>query len=296
MTLALSMTAYGRATGTVNGKKVTVEIKSVNSRYFDPTVKVSRLFSYLEEKVKNHIQKFISRGKVDVYVGIDVVDTAGCEVMIDKEYARSYINALYSLRDEFDLKDDITVTRIASNKEIFVVVKPEEDIEHIWNEVLPFIDEAISSFTQMRREEGDRLTADIHQKKEHIRELALIVKEKSAVCTLAYRDKLESRIRNILDNYNAEIDETRLLTECAIYADKIAIDEELVRLESHFKAFDDIIASKDPVGRKLDFLIQEINRESNTIGSKCSDADVAHIVVDIKSEIEKIREQVQNLE
>ena len=294
--MALSMTAYGRATGTVNGKNVTVEIKSVNSRYFDPTVKVSRLFSYLEEKVKNHITKHISRGKVDVYVGIDVVDTAGCEVMIDKEYARSYINALYTLRDEFDLKDDITVTRIASNKDIFVVVKPEEDIEHVWNEILPFINEAISSFTKMRADEGARLTEDILGKKEKIKGLVSVIKSQSEACTLSYRDKLETRIRNILDNYNVEIDESRLLTECAIYADKVAIDEEIVRLESHFKAFDEILSSNEPVGRKLDFLIQEINREANTMGSKCSDASIAHVVVDIKSEIEKIREQVQNLE
>lgn len=290
------MTAYGRAVGSTNGKNITVEIKSVNSRYFDPSVKVSRLFSYLEERVKSYIQKYISRGKVDVWVGIEVVDTEGCEVLIDEQYAASYIKALYSLRDKFDLKDDITVSRVASNKDIFVVVKPEEDIERIWSEVVPFVDEAIAAFMKMRAEEGARLTEDILQKKENIKSLAAIIKEKSNECTRAYRDKLESRIRALLENYNADIDETRLLTECAIYADKVAIDEELVRLDSHFVAFDSIISSNEPVGRKLDFLIQEINRESNTIGSKCSDASIAHIVVEIKSEIEKIREQVQNLE
>jgi len=294
--MARSMTAYGRAVGSTETKNITVEIKSVNSRYFDPQIKISRSFSYLEEKVKNFIQSYISRGKVDVWVGVEVTENQSTEIRIDKAYAETYINALRALRDEFDLHDDISVMRVAQNKDIFIVTASEEDEEAAWNEILPFLQQAIDVFMKAREAEGEKLIADILKKKEHIAELSEKVASHSAEATSGYRDKLEARIRAFLEDHTISIDESRILTECAIYADKIAVDEELVRLSSHFTAFDDILKSSEPIGKRLDFLIQEMNRETNTIGSKCSDSKIAHIVVEMKSELEKIREQIQNIE
>ncbi|MBP3334373.1 MAG: YicC family protein [Clostridia bacterium] len=291
-----SMTAYGRAVGSTQTKNITVEIKSVNSRYFDPQIKISRSFSYLEEKVKNYIQNYISRGKVDVWVGVEVTENLGGDIKLDKAYAETYIKALRELRDEFDLQDDISVMRVAQNKDIFVFTTSEEDADAAWNEILPFLEQAMSVFMRARESEGEKLIADLLKKKAHIAELAEEVGKQSANATAGYRDKLEARIRSFLEDHTISIDESRILTECAIFADKIAVDEELVRLSSHFAAFDDILKSDEPVGKRLDFLIQEMNRETNTIGSKCSDSKIAHIVVEMKNELEKIREQVQNIE
>lgn len=290
------MTAYGRSTGTCEGKNITVEIKSVNSRYFDPSIKITRNYSYLEEKIKSYIQTRISRGKVDFWLGVDIVENIGCDIALDSAYVESYIHALEALRDQFGLKDDISVMRVAANRDIFIVTKPEEDLEKIWAEVLPFVDEALSAFCDMREREGANLCRDLNEKKENIKRIVAKISERSAECVQQHREKLETRIKQLLEGYQINIDEQRILTESAIFADKIAIDEELVRLASHFDAFDEILKSKEPVGRKLDFLVQEMNRETNTIGSKCNDAEIAHCVVDIKCEIEKIREQVQNLE
>ncbi len=294
--IAKSMTAYGRSTGNVNGKNITVEIKSVNSRYFDPSIKITRSYSFLEEKIKNYIQSSISRGKVDFWLGIEVVENVGCNITLDKAYAASYLKALEELRDEFSLRDDISVMRVAANRDIFVFTQPEEDMEKTWEEVLPFVNEALDRFSEMRMKEGANLVADLREKKSNIEKIVAQIASKSAVCVVTHREKLENRIKQILEGYQVTIDEQRILTESAIFADKIAIDEELVRLASHFTAFDEILSSDEPIGRKLDFLVQEMNRETNTIGSKCNDAEIAHWVVDIKCEIEKIREQVQNLE
>lgn len=294
--IAKSMTAYGRSTGHINGKNVTVEIKSVNSRYFDPSIKISRSYSFLEEKIKSYMQSRISRGKVDFWLGVEVVENVGCSIALDPAYTASYIKALEQLRDEFSLKDDISVMRVAANRDIFIFTQPEEDIEKTWDELVPFIDEAITSFTDMRLREGENLVEDLRIKKANIEKLVKCIAEKSAVCIVTHREKLENRIKQILEGFQVTVDEQRILTESAIFADKIAIDEELVRLSSHFTAFDEILNSNEPIGRKLDFLVQEMNRETNTIGSKCNDAEIAHWVVDIKCEIEKIREQVQNLE
>lgn len=294
--MAKSMTAYGRSTGMSGGKSVTVEIKSVNSRFFDPTIKITRNYSFLEEKVKSYLQSKISRGKVDVWIGIEVLDTAGCLISLDRGYAESYIGALEELRDTFSLKDDITVMRVAANRDLFVISQPEEDIELIWQEVLPFLDEALDAFSKSRAQEGENLANDLLKKKKNIESIVSEIAKRSEECVASYREKLEARIRKILEHYEVSVDENRLLTETAIFADKIAIDEELVRLKSHFEAFDRIFTSDEPVGRKLDFLVQEMNRETNTIGSKCSDSEIAHRVVDIKCELEKIREQIQNLE
>lgn len=294
--MAKSMTAYGRAQGVLGGKKITVELKSVNSRYFDPQLRISRAYSALEEKLKARVQSEISRGKIDISLFVEVLENTECEIRLDHAYTAGYLKALTDLRDTFGLLDDISVMKVAQNKDIFTFVTPEVSVDQLWEEVLPFVDQALASFHSMRVAEGERLKADLMQKKANILALANQVSNLSRDCIEKYHDKFESRIRKLIGESGIEIDEQRILTECAIYADKVSIDEELVRLNSHFLSFDEIFESEEPIGRKLDFLVQEMNRETNTIGSKCSDASIAKMVVEIKSEIEKIREQIQNLE
>jgi len=295
--MANSMTAYGRATGIVNGKEILAEIKSVNSRYLDCTVKITRLYSYLEERAKAYLStKGISRGKIDLYIGVNVLENEGTEIYLDSAYTKSYIEALKRIRDEFGLPDDITVMKVAENREIFSEKHPEEDAEKAWQDILPVFDQAINEFIAGREAEGGRLQADLLSKKRDLEVIASKVEARAAVYTESYRAKLEARLNAVLAEYNVTADSARILTECAIFADKTAIDEELVRLRSHFKAYDDIFSSSDQVGRKLDFLLQEMNRETNTIGSKCSDAETTALVVEMKCLLEKIREQIQNLE
>lgn len=292
-----SMTAFGRARETVNAKDIVAEIKSVNNRYYDCTVKITRLYSFLEDKIKQYLQsKGISRGKVEVYVGIDLLEQQGVEIQLDTAYAKSYIDALYKLRDTFDLKDDITVSRIASNKEIFVTKKPEDDMEKDWADIKVVLDKALESFLERRESEGENLYRNIAEKIDNIKEYLKVIEKNSETDIKGYASKLEERILKFLGDNSIHIDEQRILTEVAVFADKVAIDEELVRLSSHFDAFEEIVKSNEPAGRKLDFLLQEMNRETNTIGSKASNADTAHIVVNIKNELEKIREQIQNIE
>lgn len=292
-----SMTAFGRAKCEGQEKDITVEIKSVNSRFFDCSVKLPRAYSAFEERIKSYVQhNAVARAKVDVYITVDRhTSEVGC-VGIDEEYAKSYIEALCALRDKFSLRDDISVMTVAANRDLFTYEKPEEDIEAEWELFRSALDAAISGYSEMRAKEGAKAESDIKGKIEKVRELACEVEKISAEDTVGYRDKLEARLRQILDDNKIAVDENRLLTECAVFADKIAIDEELVRLRSHFGAFYDIIALPEPSGRKLDFLMQELNRETNTIGSKCNNARIARIVVDMKGELEKIREQVQNIE
>ncbi len=292
-----SMTAFGRARQTVNGKDITTEIKSVNNRYFDCSVKITKLYSFLEDKIKQYLQsKGISRGKVEVYVGVDLLEQDGIEINLDTAYASSYINALYKLRDTFDLKDDITVSRVASNRDIFTVKKPEDDIEKDWADIKAVLDAAIEQFIERRNTEGEKLCENIKEKIANIKEYLKVIEANSESDIKGYAKKLEDRILKFLNDNTVQIDEQRILTEVAIFADKVAIDEELVRLGAHFDAFDDIVASNEPSGRKLDFLLQEMNRETNTIGSKASNTETAHLVVNIKNELEKIREQIQNIE
>lgn len=295
--MAKSMTAYGRATGSGGGKDFQVELKSVNSRYFDCTVKVPRNYGFLEEKVKSRLQQAgITRGKIEVYIGIDVVETTGLELKLDAAYATSYIAALRRLRDEFGLADDISVMAVAQNRDIFNVRKLDEDAERAWLDLIPVFDEALAAFEAARSTEGENLRRDMEEKMRRIAEAVSRIGEKSAQNIALYRTRLEERLRRTLDDMGVKADDARILTECAIFADKIAIDEELVRLQSHFSAFSDTMKSDGPVGRRLDFLMQEINREINTIGSKSCDAEIAQLVVDCKCELEKIREQIQNIE
>lgn len=293
-----SMTAFGRARKSIGGKDITVEIRSVNNRFFDCSVKLPRSFSFLEEKIKPYLQsKSVSRGKVDVYIGIDVIDSPVPDITIDKGYATAYINALEELSQCYPiLTDDISVMRVAQNHDIFVIRKSDENIEKEWADVREVLDEALERFIAARHSEGSNIERDIKNKVNNIIALTEKIESISSSDITGYREKLEARLRDMLSDNKLVFEESRILTECAIFADKIAIDEELVRLRSHFTAFDDILNSNEPAGRKLDFLLQEMNRETNTIGSKCQNASIARIVVDVKCELEKIREQIQNIE
>ena len=292
-----SMTAFGRAKHEGVDKDVTVEIRSVNSRFFDCSVKMPRVWAFLEERIKSYIQKnAVSRAKVDVYVTVDRHEGARGAVGIDGPYAESYIAALRRLAADYGLRDDISVMTVARNQDIFTVDKEDEDPETVWADLRAVLDDAIADYVAMRTEEGRKAEEDIKAKLEQVRAYADEVETISHEDTVGYRDKLEARLRQILSDNSVAVDENRLLTECALWADKIAIDEELVRLRSHFGAFYDIAASREPSGRKLDFLMQELNRETNTIGSKANNARIARIVVNMKGELEKMREQIQNIE
>ena len=294
-----SMTAFGRARAcSADGSRdITAELKSVNGRYLDVTVKLPRNYSFLEERVKYYLsERGISRGKMEVYIGVGVVEQEGVEYALDTAAAKSYIDALYNLRDTFGLKDDISVMRVAQMRELFTVKKPEDDMEKDWADVKAVLAQAVDAFLVQRAKEGENLCNDIKNKVENIKSLTAKIKIMSEADISGYSAKLEQRIRQFLADFDAEVAEQRILTEAAIYADRAAIDEELVRLASHFTAMDEILASDEAVGRKLDFLLQEMNRETNTIGSKAGNAEIAHMVVDIKTELEKIREQIQNLE
>lgn len=294
-----SMTAFGRSrrTSSDGALDITAEIKSVNSRYLDCSVKLSRAYSCLEDKVKSYLTSSgVSRGKVEVYIGVDVLEKRGDTVVLDKAAAESYINALKELRDEFSLPDDITTMKVAENRDIFTTKRADEDLDSDWEEIKSVLAEAVDGFIAMRAAEGERLCTDVMKKAETIKASAAKVKELSENDIKSYPAKLEQRIKQLLSDFDVETTEQRILTEAAIFADKAAIDEELVRLDSHFKALDEIVHSDETAGRKLDFLVQEINREINTIGSKAGNSEIAHLVVEMKTELEKIREQIQNIE
>ena len=294
-----SMTAFGRSrrTSSDGALDITAEIKSVNSRYLDCSVKLSRAYSCLEDKVKSYLTSSgISRGKVEVYIGVDVLEKRGDTVVLDKAAAESYINALKELRDEFSLPDDITTMKVAENRDIFTTKRADEDIDSDWEEIKTVLSEAVDGFIAMRAAEGERLCTDVMKKAETIKASAAKIKELSENDIKSYPAKLEQRIKQLLSDFDVETTEQRILTEAAIFADKATIDEELVRLDSHFKALDEIVHSDETAGRKLDFLVQEINREINTIGSKAGNSEIAHLVVEMKTELEKIREQIQNIE
>ncbi len=292
-----SMTAFGRARASVSGKDITVEIKSVNNRFFDCTVKLPRSFSYLEERIKPYLQAHsVSRGKVDVYISIDVTSAPDTTLSIDEVYAEQYISLLRTLEEKFALIDDISVMKVAQNKDIFIQTKPEDDIEQDWSDLTAVLDGAIANFLSAREREGGNIERDLCEKINSISLYVDKIDKLSQNDVASYRKKLEEKLRDMLSDNRIVFDENRILTECAIFADKIAIDEELVRLRSHFDSFKGILESSEPVGRRLDFLVQELNREINTIGSKASNSAITAMVVDVKCEIEKIREQIQNIE
>ncbi len=292
-----SMTAFGRCRGTVGGKDITVEIRSVNGRYFDCSARLPRAYSYLEEKIKPYLaSRGVGRGKVDVNITIDVLDSGELEISLDEGYARGYIAALLRLSSEFGLADDISVMKVAQNRDIFRQSRPEDDAERDWGELLTILKKAADAFLAARLAEGARLGEDIEKKLAKIGTLTEEISLISKADTEGYRQKFEERLRPLLAESGAVVEEGRIIAECAIFADRISVDEELVRLSSHLDSFAAIAAESMSAGRKLDFLIQEINREVNTIGSKCQNAAISRIVVECKCELEKIREQIQNIE
>jgi uncharacterized protein (TIGR00255 family) len=292
-----SMTAFGRERRGVGGKDITVEIKSVNNRYFDCSVKLPHVFSPLEQRIKPYLQeKGVSRGKVDVGIFVEFAEATDSEIVVNREYAAKYIAALRSLKNEFDLGGDINVMDVARDREVFTFTKPDGDIEQDWADLKEVLDAAIEKFIESRASEGKRIEADLCSKIEGIRERVEKIESLSEEDIGGYRARLEEKIKAVLADNNITVDENRILTECAIYADRAAIDEEIVRLKSHFEAFYSYVEKSEPVGRSLDFLIQEMNREVNTIGSKCGNSEIAHTVVECKTELEKVREQIQNIE
>jgi uncharacterized protein (TIGR00255 family) len=289
-----SMTGYGRFQQTIDGMDISVEVKSVNHRYFEYSSRVPRAYGFLDEQLKSYIQKFISRGKVDVYVWIETLDAPGSQVTINYTLAESYIKALGELTKKYGLKDDASVVNLARFPDVLTAHRIAEDEDKIWQAVCQVTDAALDRFVRMREHEGAALRNDILTRANTILKAVKMVEERSPVTVKEHMIKVETRMRELLDG--AAIDEQRLLTEAAIYADKIAVAEETVRLRSHIEQLELMLSGNEPVGRKLDFLVQEINREANTIGSKSQDVALARIVVDIKAEIEKIREQIQNIE
>jgi len=289
-----SMTGFGRASEHIGDLDVTVEIKSVNHRYFEFSGRVPRVYQFLEDKLKGLCQQSISRGKIELGVFIEDNSENSTVVEINKPYADAYISALKQLATEYKIKNDLKISAIAGNSELFKVRRNELPDEVVTEAVMTVAAKAIDSFIEMRKVEGERLCADIASRSETILSKVSQVEERSPETVKAYRERLEQKMRELLDG--ATVDEQRLITETAVFADKIAVDEETVRLRSHIKQLNSLLNEDVPMGKKLDFIVQEMNRETNTIGSKCQDVEIAHIVVDIKSEIEKIREQVQNIE
>ena len=289
-----SMTGYGRQETIAGGKKILVEIKSVNHRFADYSIKVPRHLGFLEDRVRKRAADEITRGKVDIYIAVESVEEADKDIVLNEGLARSYIAALHELRDKFGLSDDISVSSVARYSDIFRAERREEDEEELWMCVKSVMDEALSAFVAMRTREGERIERDLVERIEYMRSLAKQVEERSPQTVKEYSDKLYARIKDVLADRT--VDESRVLTEVAIFADKVAVNEETVRLRSHFDEFGEIISSGQPAGRRLDFLIQEINREVNTIGSKAQDIAIAKTVVTLKGEIEKLREQIQNIE
>lgn len=289
-----SMTGFGRAKSQIGGFDITVEIKSVNHRYFEFSARTPRAYSFLEEKLKSFLAQSVSRGKVEVSVLVEDNTENATVVEINREYANAYISALKQLSKEYNLKNDVKVSTIANNNEIFKVRRQTVEDEVITDAVLTVAKEALQNFIDMRTVEGERLLKDVNSRTAYILEKVEFIEKRSPETVSSYRERIEQKIRELLGD--TTIDEQRVLTEVAIFADKVAVAEETVRLRSHIKQFDSLLSSDEPVGRKLDFIVQEMNRETNTIGSKAQDIEIAHTVVDIKSEIEKIREQIQNME
>lgn len=289
-----SMTGFGRAKNQINGFDVTVEIKAVNHRYFEFSCRMPRAYNFLEEKIKSYLNQKISRGKVEVSILVDDLNQNSTVVEINREYADAYIKALSDLSKQYKLKNDVKVSTLAANGEMFKVRRQQIEDDVIEASIMPVLEEACDNFIAMRSVEGERLLKDVISRTDYILSKVEIIEARSPETVAAYQERITNKIKDLLGDNT--VDEQRILTEVAIFADKVAVAEETVRLRSHIKQFAGLLESDEPVGRKLDFIVQEMNRETNTIGSKAQDIEIAHIVVDIKSEIEKIREQIQNME
>ncbi len=289
-----SMTGYGRQEGVAGGRGIVVEIRSVNHRYFELSSRISRGYGFLEEKLKPYLQGKISRGKVDLFLSVEAPEDTEARVTINHSLAAGYVSALRELSQKYGLLDDTTVSTLSRYSDIFTVRKSPEDEEQVWAAVREVLDRALEGFLEMRCREGERMKEDIAQRGRTILRLVEQVEERSPETVKEYQKKMEARLEELLRD--VPVDEQRLLTEAAVFADKVAVAEETVRLRSHLSQMDRMLAAEEPVGRKLDFLVQEMNREANTIGSKAMDSQIAYLVVDMKAEIEKIREQIQNIE
>ena len=291
-----SMTGFGRCETEINGRAITVEIKSVNHRYFEFSCRVTRGYGFLEDKLKAFVNSRVSRGKIDMFVSVGAADDVPCEVAVNHSLVSGYLTAMKEISDTYGIENDATVVSISRFPDVFTVSKAAVDEEQLTADVLSAAGQALDSFVAMREAEGERMKADILGRAQTILDIVSEIEERSPQTVVEYETRLLDRIRQTLENLSVEVDEQRILTEVAVFADKVAVAEETVRLRSHFEQLSEFLERDEPVGRKIDFIIQEMNREANTIGSKVQDAVLAHKVVDIKSEIEKIREQVQNIE
>lgn len=289
-----SMTGYGRCEETVGGRRITVELKSVNHKYFEFSPRVTRGYGFLEDKLKTYVQSRVARGKIDLFLSIETLEDADVIVSVNHSLAAGYIAALREITERYKLPDTVTVNSLSRYSDIFSVHKAPEDEETIWAAVKTVLEKAVDAFIAMRETEGRRLYDDVMSRAAVILELVGKIEARSPETVKEYRERLEAKLREVLSD--TTIDEQRILTEAAIFADKVAVAEETVRLRSHFEQLKALLNAEEPSGRKMDFLVQEMNRETNTIGSKASDSQIAYMVVDIKAEIEKIREQIQNIE
>ena len=289
-----SMTGYGRAVETVNGREISVELRSVNNRYLDCSVRLPRILSFAEDAVKQAVKASISRGKVDVYISVRSEAGEEAQVSLNKNVLEGYLAAMRQMVDECGVRDDISVSVVSRLPEVFQIEKPQVDEEQLLSDLMGVVNTALASYDAMRATEGAAMDQDLRSRGKTIEDLVTLVEQGNAQTVIDYRTRLENKLREVLEN--TSIDESRILTEAAIFADKVAVDEETVRLRSHLKQMYTMLDNGGPIGRKLDFLLQEMNREANTTGSKCTDVNLARIVVDIKAELEKIREQTQNIE
>jgi len=289
-----SMTGYGRCSDTVEGFEITFEIRSVNNRYLDTNIRLPRIYGYLEEKIKKAIQKTASRGKVDAFLTIERPAGDMAQIALDEALAEQYVAALRKIADKFHLKDEISVSSVARFSDIFTKKVKEDDTDTVWRAVEQVVNRALSDFLAMREREGESLFCDLDARLDRMEQILSQIRPHSGEALAQYRQKLETRLREFLED--RQIDENRLLTEVGIIADRIDTGEEITRLASHIRQFRALIRQDTPSGRTMDFLTQELNREVNTIGSKCSMIEITQLVIDAKNEIERIREQIQNIE
>ncbi|MBQ4485838.1 MAG: YicC family protein [Oscillospiraceae bacterium] len=289
-----SMTGFGRAEEVINGRDITVELRSVNHRFFEFSSRIPRAYGFLEEKLKSYISSAVSRGKIDVSITIISVESKDTQIEANIDIAQGYVDALRKANSVLRLEDDLTLSQLLRLPDLFTVRKAPDDEEQIWDDVKTVTEKAVAKFVEMREREGEKLREDVLERLDTIERLVTQIELVSPQTVEDYRNRLYSRLCEVLSQN--DIDEQRIVTEAAIFADKVATAEETVRLRSHIKQLTDMLESSDPIGRKTDFLIQEFNREANTIGSKAQDVSITKLVVDLKSEIEKIREQIQNIE
>lgn len=289
-----SMTGFGRATAQTDGYFITVELKSVNHRYFDFNCRLPRQYGFAEEKLKAYINSRVSRGKIDCFLGVEALDTEDADVLVNHTLASAYVKALKELSQTYSLKDDFGTSAVSRFPDVFLLRKADEDEEKLWSLIQPVAEQAVDKFISMREAEGEKMRCDILSHAQAIIDNVSFIEERSPQTVKEYNDKLVTRVHELIGDVS--LDESRIIQEVALFADKVAVAEETVRLRSHISQLRNFLNGEEPIGRKMDFLVQEINREANTIGSKACDVEIARRVVDIKAEIEKIREQIQNIE